>query len=88
MRSTGSPILRDALAFFDCKVEATLDTGPSTLFLGRVVECAPLSTGSLMTAGYFRQHMPPEWRPLYEAQLREAQRYAEEYHRRHSAPSA
>ncbi|MCS7206934.1 MAG: flavin reductase family protein [Dehalococcoidia bacterium] len=82
VRRTGSPILKDALAFFDCRVEATLDTGPSTLFLGHAVECAPLREGPLLTADYFRTHMPAPWRPLYEAHLREAQRFAEEYLRR------
>ncbi|MFN3975209.1 MAG: flavin reductase family protein [Dehalococcoidia bacterium] len=83
---TGSPILKDALAFFDCQVEMAVDTGPGTLFLGRVVECAPLSEGPLLTSDYFRKNMPPEWRPLYEAQLREAQRFAEDYLRRQGAP--
>lgn len=78
-RRTGSPILKDALAFFDCRVEMAVDTGPSTLFLGQVVECGPLHEGPLMTASHFRTSMPAAWRPLYEAQLREAQHFAEEY---------
>lgn len=34
---TGSPILQDALAWLDCRVEAALDTGDRTLYLAEVV---------------------------------------------------
>jgi flavin reductase (DIM6/NTAB) family NADH-FMN oxidoreductase RutF len=34
--STGSPILADSLAWYDCRVEATHDGGDHTLFIGRV----------------------------------------------------
>ena len=30
-----------------------------------------------MTAGYFRAHIPSEWRASYEEQLQRAQRFAE-----------
>ena len=36
-----------------------------------------------MTSAYRRANMPEEWRPAYEADLREAQRFAEEYVRQH-----
>jgi len=35
----------------------------------------------VMTAAYFRAHMPPEWRPTYAAQLQRAQRFAEQHSR-------
>jgi len=34
--STGSPILADSLAWYDCRVEATHDGGDHTIFIGRV----------------------------------------------------
>ena len=34
---TGSPILKEALAFFDCQVESSQDAGTHTLFIGRVL---------------------------------------------------
>src|SRR5580700_9651527 len=36
--ATGSPILRDALAWLDCRVETRMDTGDRTVFLGEVCE--------------------------------------------------
>ena len=33
---TGSPILPDSLAWYDCRVEATYDGGDHTIFIGRV----------------------------------------------------
>jgi len=46
-RETGSPILADALAWLDCRVEASLDTGDRTVFLAEVV------------AGEMRRDQPP-----------------------------
>ena len=33
---TGSPILAESLAWYDCRVEATYDGGDHTIFIGRV----------------------------------------------------
>ena len=35
---SGSPIVYGGLAFFDCKVESTLDAGTHTIYVGRVLE--------------------------------------------------
>jgi flavin reductase (DIM6/NTAB) family NADH-FMN oxidoreductase RutF len=40
--ATGSPILRDALCWLDCRVESQLDTGDRTLYLAEVVDAAVL----------------------------------------------
>ncbi len=76
----GAPILDDCYAHFECRVANVMDTGSSTLFLGDVAavgfgaETAP--RGEVMTASYFRAHMPVAWRTEYEALLQSAQRTA------------
>ena len=78
----GVPVLDECYAHFECRVANVMDTGSSTCFLGDVVEVGygkeDRATGIVMTAAYFRANMPPAWRPEYEAQLRAAQRFAEE----------
>jgi flavin reductase (DIM6/NTAB) family NADH-FMN oxidoreductase RutF len=78
----GAPVLDDCYAHFECRVANVMDTGSSTLFLGDVVEVgfgtASGPRGDLMTATYFRAHMPDEWRKEYEAGLEAAQRFAVE----------
>ena len=79
----GVPILDDCFAHFECNVVNVMDTGSSTLFLGDVVAVGRGAAtglapqGELLTASYFRAHMPAEWRMEYEAKLKEAQGYAE-----------
>src|SRR6058998_528961 len=83
----GVPVLDDCYAHFECRVSNVMDTGSSTCFLGDVVAVgfgaskngAP--TGEVMTAAYFRAHMPPDWRKSYEALLQAAQRFAEQHSR-------
>ena len=40
--ATGSPLLCDALAWFDCRVENRMDTGDRTIYLAEVIEAALL----------------------------------------------
>jgi len=40
---TGSPILREGLAFFDCRVVSRHDAGTHTLFIGEVLACGQFS---------------------------------------------
>jgi flavin reductase (DIM6/NTAB) family NADH-FMN oxidoreductase RutF len=80
----GVPVLDECFAHFECSVANAMDTGSSTLFLGDVVAvgrgaAAGLEPrGELLTASYFRTHMPAEWRVEYEAKLKEAQQAAAE----------
>ena len=47
---SGSPVLEDALAWLDCSVEAELDIGDRTIFVGRVVDGNVTSPGDPLTA--------------------------------------
>ncbi|MFQ5442158.1 MAG: flavin reductase family protein [Thermodesulfobacteriota bacterium] len=42
---TGSPIIRGALAWVDCKVYSTLDVGDHTLFVGEILDGGVLREG-------------------------------------------
>jgi flavin reductase (DIM6/NTAB) family NADH-FMN oxidoreductase RutF len=37
-RVSGSPILKDCLAFLDCEVESSLHVGDHTIFIGRILD--------------------------------------------------
>jgi len=46
---TGAPIIKDALAFLECRVKKTVDAGDHTLFIGEAVSAAALDEGAPMT---------------------------------------
>lgn len=79
--TTGVPVLDDCFTHFECRVANVMDTGSSTLFLGDVVATGREPRGELLTASYFRSHMPAEWRAEYEAKLKEAQQTGAELSR-------
>lgn len=75
-----SPVLRDCYAYLDCRLYRTLDLGPGTLVIGRVLEAgAGAGEGDVLTSPYWRANMPEAWRPDYERDLREAQAFARRY---------
>ncbi|HKW41648.1 MAG TPA: flavin reductase family protein [Gemmatimonadales bacterium] len=80
----GAPVLDDCHAHFECRVANVMDTGSSTCFLGDVVAVGHGGTAdgaaryTVMTAAYFRAHMPAEWRAEYDQLLKTAQAYAAE----------
>ncbi|AEH45700.1 flavin reductase domain protein FMN-binding protein [Thermodesulfatator indicus DSM 15286] len=41
----GSPVLKDAIAYFECKVFSTCDAGDHVLFIGEVIDHAVLKEG-------------------------------------------
>src|SRR5579864_3468414 len=55
-----SPLLADALAWFDCRVEASLDTGDRTLFLGEVSDGRLLNPAPPLTMKRLLELAPPE----------------------------
>jgi len=78
--TTGAPVLDDCYAHFECRVANVMDSGSSTCFLGDVVAVgfgrAAQPRGEVMTAAYFRAHIPAAWKTTYEEQLRAAQDFA------------
>jgi flavin reductase (DIM6/NTAB) family NADH-FMN oxidoreductase RutF len=75
--TTGCPILSDVLASFECRVINTMDAGAATFVLGDVVDVRHGAEGEVMTATYFREHMPDDIRRDYEANLAYAQQILE-----------
>jgi flavin reductase (DIM6/NTAB) family NADH-FMN oxidoreductase RutF len=78
----GAPVLDECYAHFECRVVNAMDTGSSTCFLGDVVEVGYGATaapqGEVMTAPYFRSHLPASWGTAYQEQLAAAQAFARE----------
>jgi len=38
VRKTGAPILKDCLAFMDCRVHGSLEVGDHTIFVGEILD--------------------------------------------------
>jgi flavin reductase (DIM6/NTAB) family NADH-FMN oxidoreductase RutF len=78
----GAPVLDECHAHFECRVVNAMDTGSSTCFLGDVVEvgygAAAAPQGEIMTAAFFRSHLPASWGTSYQDQLAAAQAFAQE----------
>ena len=43
-KTTGSPILKEVVAYFDCKLHSTFDAVDHTLFIGEIVDAAKTSS--------------------------------------------
>lgn len=66
---TGSPILKDAHSYADCRVINAMDGGDMTAFLVNVVDGGILSGREWMTLDYFYYTAPPEWISEYGEKL-------------------
>ncbi len=73
---SGSPLLQDVYARFECRVINTMDAGASTCFMGEAIEVERAGGERLMSSEYFREHMPADWKEIYEANLAAAQDWA------------
>jgi flavin reductase (DIM6/NTAB) family NADH-FMN oxidoreductase RutF len=58
-QSTGSPVLEDAIGWLDCRVEARLDTGDRTVYLGEVVQGGVTHFAPPLTMRRLLQLAPP-----------------------------
>ena len=57
---SGSPLLASALGWLDCRVEARMDTGDRTVYLGAVVDCCMSESGPPLTLRQMIQMAPPD----------------------------
>jgi flavin reductase (DIM6/NTAB) family NADH-FMN oxidoreductase RutF len=55
---SGSPILNDALGWFDCRVETSMDIGDRTIYLAQVLESQVTNLGSPLTQKRLAQLAP------------------------------
>jgi flavin reductase (DIM6/NTAB) family NADH-FMN oxidoreductase RutF len=58
--ATGSPLLAEALGWLDCRVEARLDTGDRTVYLGQVVQAELRRAAPPLTLKRLFQLAPPD----------------------------
>ena len=77
--SSGSPILEDCFAWFDCRVVNVMDAGAYTSFLGDVVAAGRGPGTEVLTSGHFRSVMPESWQREYALRLTRAQAWATEH---------
>ncbi len=79
--ASGSPVLDDCFAWFDCRVVNAMDGGSNTCFLGEVVAAGRVSGTEVLTSAHFRQIMPDAWQHEYEERLTRAQKWATDHSR-------
>jgi flavin reductase (DIM6/NTAB) family NADH-FMN oxidoreductase RutF len=71
--ATGAPVLTEAPAFLECRVEARWDTGDRTLYLAEVVDGAAVRSGPTLTMQRLLQRAPADrLRQLKEGLVRDA----------------
>lgn len=58
--STGAPILNDATAWLECRVEDSMETGDRTVFLAEVVDAGAPAAFAPLTVARLRELAPPD----------------------------
>jgi flavin reductase (DIM6/NTAB) family NADH-FMN oxidoreductase RutF len=58
--TTGSPLLKEARAWLDCRVESRLNTGDRTIYLAEVIDAYHRTGGPILTVHRMLQLAPPD----------------------------
>lgn len=66
---SGAPILDEAAAWLDCKVEARLDTGDRTVYLASVLDARPLGSEPILTLARVLELAPAERKAQLRTQI-------------------
>jgi len=69
----GVPLLDDHWCAFECRVVNSMDAGAATFFLGDVTATYRGHGVELLTAEWFRAHLPEEWRDEFLRNYADAQ---------------
>jgi flavin reductase (DIM6/NTAB) family NADH-FMN oxidoreductase RutF len=67
--ATGSPLLPEALGWFDCQVEARMDSGDRTVYLAAVVDGRMERTDPPLTSRRFFEIAPPDKQKIMNEQF-------------------
>ena len=67
--ATGSPLLADAVAWLDCRVESRMDSGDRTIYLAGVVDGRLQRTGPPLTNRRFFDIAPPDKQKIMSEQF-------------------
>jgi flavin reductase (DIM6/NTAB) family NADH-FMN oxidoreductase RutF len=73
---SGSPLLADCLAMFECRIAGALDAGDHTIYLVDVVSSRSGGPGEPLWWRDLRRRMPPERRDQWDARSAENMRLA------------
>jgi flavin reductase (DIM6/NTAB) family NADH-FMN oxidoreductase RutF len=65
---SGSPLLPQVLAWFDCQVEVRMDSGDRTVYLAAVVDARLERTGKPLTSRRFFEIAPPDKQKIMDEQ--------------------
>lgn len=76
--ATGTPILENCYAYFECRVVNAMDTGGSTIFLGAAETAGGSGDGEVMISRHVRDGLPAEYQAGYDEELERGQRFATE----------
>lgn len=79
---SGLPRIKDAYAWFGCRVINAMDAGPSTFFLGEAEEVKAhprVDEMTLLDAPYFRREASDEWIERYRENKAQAQAWARQH---------